>query len=202
MTAVIPEPTQLSPHAAIEVCNRFFNSIDARDWDSFDTCLAHSVTTDFTAFWGGDPQTTSRAELRATWTSLFAGFDSTQHLVSNYVTQPSDSGLSVHVAFRAVHFGQDPYGSPSWTLYGRYHIDLVPDGPEYRITRLHQTPTAGEGNRNIVLLAAAAASWHNPESRPTVPPRNPQPADVACDQRATVERPNPPSLDRRTAQLP
>lgn len=98
----------------------------------------------------------------ATWTSLFAGFASTQHLVSNYVTQPSDSGLSVHVAFRAVHFGNDPYGSPSWTLYGRYHIDLVPDGPECRITGLHQTPTAGEGNRNIVLLAAAGSQLAQP----------------------------------------
>ncbi len=158
MNAVIPEPTRPSTHAAIEVCDRFFTSIDALDWDAFHNCLADRVTTDFTAFWGGDPQTTSRAELRATWTALFAGFASTQHLVSNYVVQRSDAGLSVQVAFRAAHFGHDPYGSPSWTLYGRYRIELVADGPGYRIAELHQTPTAGEGNRNIVLLAAAGSS--------------------------------------------
>ncbi len=162
MNTVIPEPTQLSPHIAIEVCDRFFTSIDALDWDTFDTCLADTVTTDFTAFWGGDPQTTSRAELRATWTELFAGFASTQHLVSNYVTHPSDVGLSVHVTFRAAHFGHDPYGSPSWTLYGRYRVELVADGPGYRISGLHQTPTAGEGNRNIVLLAAAGSRLVSP----------------------------------------
>lgn len=159
MNAVIPETTQPSTHAAIEVCDRFFTSIDALDWDTFDTCLADSVTTDFTAFWGGDPQTTSRAELRETWTSLFAGFASTQHLVSNYVAQRSDAGLSVRVTFRAAHFGHDPYGSPSWTLYGRYRIELVPEGRSYRMTELHQTPTAGEGNRNVVLLAAAESSF-------------------------------------------
>jgi len=158
MNAVIPEPTQPSTHAAIEVCDRFFTSIDASDWDTFDKCLADRVTTDFTAFWGGDRQTISRAELRATWTALFAGFASTQHLISNYVVHRSNAGLSVHVAFRAAHFGHDPYGSPSWTLYGRYRIELVPDGGSYRITELHQAPTAGEGNRNIVLLAAAGSS--------------------------------------------
>ena len=62
------------------------------------------------------------------------------------------------MAFRAVHFGHDPYGSPSWTLYGRYRIELVPDRHSYRITGVHQTPTAGEGNRNIVLRAAASSA--------------------------------------------
>lgn len=158
MNATIAEPTEPSTQAAIKVCDRFFSSIDASDWDSFATCLADRVTTDFTAFWGGDPETTSRADLRATWTSLFAGFASTQHLVSNYVTHRSKDGLSIHATFRAAHFGHDPYGSPAWTLYGRYRIDVVPDGRDYRITGVHQTPTAGEGNRNIVLLAAANSS--------------------------------------------
>jgi hypothetical protein len=162
------ESTPFSSRAAVEVCDRFFSSIDASDWDAFESCLAAFVTTDFTAFWGGDPQTTSRAELRATWTILFAGFTATPHLVGNYVAERTASGMSVHGAFRAAHFGHDPFGSPSWTLYGSYRIELVPAGDTYRIAGLHQTPTGGEGNRNIVLIAAAGSALIRGEARQTV----------------------------------
>ena len=52
--------------------------------------------------------------------------------------------------------------APSWTLYGRYRIDLIAARHKYRIAGLHQTPTAGEGNRNILLLAAADSRLAQP----------------------------------------
>src|SRR5262245_34305707 len=109
---------------AIDVCTRMFTSIDAHDWDGFERCLAPDVVTDFTALWGGQPERSTAHDLRTSWERLFAGFTSTQHLVGNYMTETTGSGALVQATFRATHFGTDPFGAPSWTLYGRYSIAL------------------------------------------------------------------------------
>lgn len=141
--------------AATQACDRLFASIDARDWDSFEQCLANTVTTDFTGLWGGKPEQATASELRTAWATLFAGFRATQHLVSGYVIdQDVDDGpVVLGATFRATHFGEDPFGSPSWTLYGTYRIELIRQDGALRVCGLHQTPTAGQGNRNIVRLA-------------------------------------------------
>lgn len=143
--------------AATRACDRLFASIDARDWDSFEQCLASTVTTDFTGLWGGEPERATARDLRAAWATLFSGFRATQHQVGGYVVIRSDDDrLVLGATFRAAHFGEDPFGSPSWTLYGTYRIDLLHQDGALRICGLHQSPTAGEGNRNIVRLAADA----------------------------------------------
>ncbi|MET3803184.1 ketosteroid isomerase-like protein [Nakamurella sp. UYEF19] len=143
---------------AVEVCDRMFTSIDTRDWDQFERCFADDVVTDFTGLWGGKPEHATAHHLRDGWERLFAGFTATQHLVANYVADHAHTGTLVSAAFRATHFGVDPFGSASWTLYGRYRITLVHRDNGFVIQRLEQTPTAADGNRNIVLLALAAAT--------------------------------------------
>jgi len=73
------------------------------------------------------------------------------------IEQGADDGpVVLGATFAATHVGEDPFGSPSWTLYGTYRIDLIHQDGALRICGLHQTPTAGKGNRNIVRLAAGA----------------------------------------------
>lgn len=141
--------------AATQACDRLFASIDARDWDSFEQCLAGMVTTDFTSLWGGEAERATASDLRAAWATLFSGFRATQHQVGGYVVISSDDDrLVLGATFRGTHFGDDPFGSRSWTLYGTYRIDLIRQDGAMRICGLRQNPTAGEGNRNIVRLAA------------------------------------------------
>ncbi len=150
-------PTASPTSSYTQLCHRFFASIDQRDWDTFERCLAPHVTTDFSGLWGGEPEQTTPHELREAWSVLFSSFAATQHQVGGYVLQPpgeNDAPVVLSAAFRATHFGHDPYGSPSWTLYGFYRIELTADADNPRIRGLHQTPTAGEGNRNIVRIAA------------------------------------------------
>lgn len=148
------------PAPAVAVCTEFFDSIDLRDWAAFENCLSAEVVTDFTALWGGEPERTSAADLTRSWRALFAGFRSTQHLVTGYRIVHDEPGhpLTLRAAFRATHLGHDPFGSSEWTLYGTYRIGLsAPDGNGVRVRALYQQPTFGTGNRNVVLRALAAA---------------------------------------------
>ena len=148
------------------MCRRFFASIDERDRERFEDCLAPTVVTDFTALWGGEPVRSAASDLSAGWSRLFRGFVATQHLLGGYTlaaAAPADHEVTLHASFQATHRGVDPFGSPTWTLHGTYRIglDRPEDRPELRIAGVYQRPTFGTGNRNIVLQAAgAAASGH------------------------------------------
>ncbi|PZS24872.1 MAG: hypothetical protein DLM61_21055 [Pseudonocardiales bacterium] len=141
---------------AVNVCSEMFSSIDTRNWDVFEHCLADTVTTDFSGLWGGEPELHAAPALRESWAKLFTGFQATQHLVTNYVGHTTIAGAELRAAFRASHIGHDPFGSPVWTLYGTYRIELVHEDGRWQVAGLHQSPQWGEGNRNIVLLAVQA----------------------------------------------
>ena len=148
--------------AAIDVCARFFASIDDRNWEHFVDCLAPTVTTDFTDLWGGEPNHDSATDLAAGWSRLFDGFTATQHLVGGYTvtpTAPNPHDLVLAATFQATHHGDDPFGSPTWTLYGTYRVGLNrTDDGDLRIAGLYQTPTFGVGNRNVVIQAVASTA--------------------------------------------
>ncbi|WP_406865013.1 nuclear transport factor 2 family protein [Streptomyces sp. HUAS MG47] len=138
----------------IETCTLMMWSVDTRDWAALPGLLGDKVVHDFTSIYGGEPQHLTAAEVTATWSELIGVFDATQHLLGNHlVTVDGDRG-TLTASFQTSHRLANPYGSPQWTFYGAYRFGLARTADGWKIDEIVMTAGWGEGNKDILTLAA------------------------------------------------
>ncbi|TYC08140.1 nuclear transport factor 2 family protein [Actinomadura syzygii] len=140
--------------AIIEACTRMAWHADQREWDRLAEVFADSVTLDYTSLNGGEPAVLTPEQIVEAWSGLLGAFDATQHLITNHlVTVDGDTAVCT-AAFQATHRLTDPFGSSLWTLGGNYRFVLVRTGGAWKIAAVVMTATWGDGNRNLMSLAA------------------------------------------------
>ncbi|MFE1309599.1 nuclear transport factor 2 family protein [Streptomyces sp. NPDC058755] len=141
-------------HDIIETGTRMMWSVDTRDWAALPGLLGDKVVHDFTSIYGGEPQLLAAAEVTGMWSKLIGAFDATQHLLGNHlVTVDGDRGV-LTASFQSTHRLANPYGSPQWTLYGTYRFGLARTSTGWKIDEIVMTAGWGEGNKDILTLAA------------------------------------------------
>jgi hypothetical protein len=119
---------------------------DLRDWDRVGALLADEITTDYVSVFGGAVATASRAQLVDQWRTTFAGFDATQHQITNVAVTPNPDGTATtrsHV--RATHL----LGGRSWVLGGVYTHHLVRAPSGWQVTFMGIDRLYEEGERLV-----------------------------------------------------
>jgi hypothetical protein len=84
--------------------------VDVRDWDAVTATFADRVTLDYTALFGGEPETLPPEEITGRWRGLRPGFDATMHLLGPLV----DDGDIVQCNVRGYHH----LDGDSWMVAG------------------------------------------------------------------------------------
>lgn len=111
----------------INTINRFYLSVDERDYTAMRTCLTDEVAFDYTALFGTIMPTTAD-QLVENVRNNHRGFRATQHITTNhYVTVDGDTA-QCSANFQAQHFLPNDRGSNLWTLGGRYLYSLLRQG--------------------------------------------------------------------------
>lgn len=142
----------------IDTCTRMMWAVDTRDWAALPGLLGDSVVHDFTSLHGGEPQVLTAAEVTDMWSTLIGAFDATQHLLGNHVVTVDDDRGVLTASFQSTHRLANPFGSPQWTFYGVYRFELARTGTTWKIDTIVMTAGWGEGNKDILTLAADAAA--------------------------------------------
>jgi SnoaL-like domain len=142
-----------------ETVVRLFVYADRRDWDALRGVLDEAVTVDWTSLNGGEPMRLSADELVAGWKEALGGFRATQHLVGNVlVEERGEEHATVTCYGHATHLLPDDLGDSRWIVGGHYELELTRRNGDWRIGAATFTATWGAGNKELLGLAAAAAS--------------------------------------------
>ncbi|MCR6487380.1 nuclear transport factor 2 family protein [Amycolatopsis sp. OK19-0408] len=137
----------------IEACDRFGWYADRRDWAAMTDLLADEVCLDYRALHGGDAATVTGAAAVAGWTTEFAAFRTTQHLIGNHVVALEGDTATCDAQVQATHV--PAHGGPPWVLGGHYRMRLRRAGAGWRIAAVTFTPDWQTG---VVPSAGEAGS--------------------------------------------
>jgi hypothetical protein len=159
MTAV-PDQAQRTTlaFAAIQAVTSMFVAADTHDWTGLRSRLADRVRLDWTSLNGGEPAEVTGDEVTQAWQTLLSAFDATHHQLGNFLIDELDAdharlrfyGTATHVLTAR---GQDG----RWVLGARYDAVLRYADDGWRVTELTLTAVWGEGNQNLLAVAAARA---------------------------------------------
>jgi SnoaL-like domain len=142
-----------------ETVIRMFVYADRRDWDALGRLFDDRVTIDWTSLNGGEAVRLSADELVNGWRGALGGFKATQHLIGNVLVEESgDERATVSCYGQATHLLPADLGESRWTVGGHYRIELNRQNGVWRIVAATFTATWGEGNKDLLGLAAAASS--------------------------------------------
>jgi hypothetical protein len=142
----------------LDLVNAFGLHADARRWDDLQQLLADPVRVDYTSLNGGQPVTTSPAELVSGWRAVLGGLQATQHLIANHHIALDGHRATCTAYVQATHVLPNASGGPVWTVGGRYDFALQRSSGAWRIAGLTFTVQWATGNQQIMQLAASQAT--------------------------------------------
>ncbi|NKF49956.1 nuclear transport factor 2 family protein [Shewanella sp. WXL01] len=139
--------------------------------------FAPKVTVDYTALWGGEPQSLTREALMQQWAGFLPGFDVTYHQVSDIkveLDQDNATNAKATMRFSASHFIKDAGNRDKadangvsvkehedkgfWQVAGRYHFTLTQIDGDWLITSVTLTEPSEQGNREVLAIAPERAA--------------------------------------------
>lgn len=145
--------------AAIQAVTSIFTAADTRDWDGLRSRLADRVRLDWTSLNGGDPADLTGEQVTEAWRGLLSAFDATHHQLGSFLVDRINAEQArLRFYGTATHTLAVPGQEGRWVLGGRYHATLRRGGDGWRVTALTLTVVWGEGNRNLLAIAADRAS--------------------------------------------
>jgi hypothetical protein len=137
-----------------ETIIRYFNGLDARDWDAVRATLAGTIDLDFSELFG-DPRTVHDSDdFVAFARNVLSGFRHTQHISPNHVITIEGERASATASMYAWHsVPAEGKGGDTYTLRGSYDVGLVRAEDGWRIDRLHMAVWDEAGNKETYAIA-------------------------------------------------
>lgn len=132
---------------------RYATGIDMRNWALYRQCFTDELEVDFTSWSGGTPRTLSADDWVAGVRSTLAGFEGTQHTLTNFVIDLRGDEATAVVYMSAQHNLPNNQGDNTLLIGGYYTHDLVRTPVDWKIRKARLTVTWTEGNRHIFELA-------------------------------------------------
>jgi hypothetical protein len=159
MTTVISDPTTTETEdrlAILELTARLGLLVDARDWNALEGLFTNPVYSDRTSLFGGEPQTSTPAELAGGLRYALGGLDATHHLITcQSISLDGDEATSA-ANMQGTHVLANASGGPQWVVGGRHDYQLKRTVDGWRIAGITFTLQWASGNEHILILAAAA----------------------------------------------
>jgi hypothetical protein len=158
---VVPGQTDTTTLAldAIQAATEIFVAADTHDWIRLRSRLADRVLLDWTSLNGGEPAELTGDQVTEAWRTLLSAFDATHHQLGNFLIDHIDAdGARLRFYGTATHVLASPGQDGRWVLGARYQAVLRHTDDGWRTTELTLTAVWGEGNQNLLAVAAARAA--------------------------------------------
>jgi SnoaL-like domain len=143
----------LDEHEITRAILRYASGIDMRDWALYRSAFTDELEVDFTSWGGGSPQTLTADQWVAGVRSTLAGFDGTQHTLTNFVIDLRGDEATAVVYMSAQHYLPNDKGDSTLTIGGYYTHEMVRTATDWKIRKARLTVTWTTGNRHIFELA-------------------------------------------------
>lgn len=134
---------------------KFATAVDTVDMDLYRAAFAEECEYDVSSISGQPPVVARAADWAAGIEGFLRGFDSTQHLLSNFTFEVTGDAATVTAAVRAEHFLANSEGDGSVTLGGHYTFRLKRTRDGWRICGFRLTATWHRGNQGLYAMAGA-----------------------------------------------
>lgn len=128
-------------------------AVDRGAYDLAEQAFAPQVVIDYTSVWGGEPVTTTPAELMISWQGIVPGFDTTWHELGPVTISVDGDSAKAHAFVDARHW----IGEDLWRPVGNYHWDVERIDNTWRVTRMEFEMTQELGDRALAALAMERA---------------------------------------------
>jgi len=160
-----PDPARLAElidcHELSDVLHRYATGLDARDWVLWRSAFVTDVPIlfDMRSVSGREPKL-QPVDAVISWLQLqFAGFDATQHMITNHrhTIDPSGDHARVLAHMRAEHW-IDPVELPEgevdrYTMFGYYDDRFVRTATGWKLVHVQLKLTRTEGNPGVMPAA-------------------------------------------------
>ena len=144
--------TDTSHYKIIQVINHFGVAIDLRDWSSFRNLFAEEVNFDYSSI-GEVAATLVPEEIARNARQDLAGFESTQHLITNHLVEVNDHTAKCHAHVRAMHYLPNEIAEPFLEMGGYYNAELIQKNSHWKIQSWKFFVLWSRGNHNLFALA-------------------------------------------------
>jgi len=146
---------------------RYASGIDMRNWALYRQCFTDEVEVDFTSWSGGTPRKLSADDWVAGVRSTLAGFDATQHTLTNFVIDLRGDEATAVVYMSAQHYLPNSMGDSTLLIGGYYTHELVRAATDWKIRKARLTVTWTVGNRHVFELARQRVAEGREEAQRT-----------------------------------
>ena len=125
----------------IDTLNRYATSVDTRNWDLFLTCYTEEMVADMVSVGFVEPLTMQSKDFLQIIRQAVSPFDSTQHLLSNFVIDVDGDSATCVCYLQAMHFSEDDTGAHTVIIGGYYSHSLVRTPAGWRIDKYRVVKT-------------------------------------------------------------
>lgn len=139
----------LDQRAITETVIYVANFADARAWGELRDLFTDEVEVDYTSLAGGEPSVVKADDLIASWRGTLAGFDATQHQVTNILVTVSGDGAQANAYIHADHYLAGAPGGDHWLVLGTYDYRLVRTNGGWRVRSTRLNLKHLEGNNDL-----------------------------------------------------
>lgn len=137
-----------------DVINRFGRLVDDRAWDELAGVFAEWVELDYTALFGGTPQEVPATAVGARWEARLGGFDRTQHIITNIVTDIAGDTATAVSNVVAMHVLSELGDNGTLMGGGTYRMRLSRVDGAWRISAITTDVAWLTGNKELFAEAA------------------------------------------------
>ncbi|MCL7971778.1 MAG: nuclear transport factor 2 family protein [marine benthic group bacterium] len=139
----------LEKDAVISTVNRLFRSVDEKDWEGAEACLAPSVLLDVTSMAGGEPEHTTGKAIVEGWRETLTPIAKVHHQAGNYEVQVRGEEANASCYGIAVHYLPNDTGRDTRIFVGTYAMRLRKSGGAWRIYRFRYDLKFMDGNPDL-----------------------------------------------------
>lgn len=140
------EARMIVREAHIDLFNRYADAIDRRNWSAFASLFAEDASFGYSrslGFGAGEAEqdmAEGRDNVVGMITRSIECLSATHHLLSNHVVDVDPGGDTAHASayFRAYHAGKGPRADLFEESLGRFDIETVRIGSQWKIRRMHE----------------------------------------------------------------
>ena len=160
MTTIASDPTTTATEdrlTILELTARLALLVDARDWTALEGLFTNPVYSDRTSLFGGEPETSTPAELADGLRYALGGLDATHHLITSQSISLDGDRATSAANMQGTHVLANASGGPVWTVAGRHDYEFKRTADGWRIAGITFTVQWASGNQHILTLAAPAS---------------------------------------------
>lgn len=139
----------LEKDAVITTLNRLFRSVDQKDWEQAEDCLAPHVLLDITSLGGSDPETTTGAAIVDGWRDGLGHLEAIHHQAGNYEVEVHGEAATATCYGIAYHYLPTDSGRDTRTFVGTYDFRLRKRRGSWQVDLLRYNLKFQDGNIDL-----------------------------------------------------